>query len=237
MRTRKYTQKIAGLLAAVTLAATPASALCVNSYEEIRDLLCSRFGICLEDVQRPQFPEYEKPETGKPEIEKPEIEKPETGKPEIEKPEIEKPETGKPEQNAPGVKPPQSGNTGATDAYAAEVVRLVNAERAKVGLSALMVDSAANAAAQVRAREIVSNFSHTRPSGASCFTALREAGVNYRGAGENIAYGQPSAQAVVNAWMNSPGHRANILNAQFTSIGVGHHVQNGTHYWTQFFVN
>ena len=212
MRTRKYTQKIAGLLAAVTLAATPASALCVNSYEEIRDLLCSRFGICLEDVQRPQFPEYEKPETGKPEIEKP-------------------------EQNAPSVKPPQSGNTGATDAYAAEVVRLVNAERAKVGLSALTVNSAANAAAQVRAREIVSNFSHTRPSGASCFTALREAGVNYRGAGENIAYGQPSAQAVVNAWMNSPGHRANILNAQFTSIGVGHHVQNGTHYWTQFFVN
>ena len=217
MRTRKYTQKIAGLLAAVTLAATPASALCVNSYEEIRDLLCSRFGICLEDVQRPQFPEYEKPETGKPEIEKPDIEKP--------------------EQNAPSVKPPQSGNTGAADAYAAEVVRLVNAERAKAGLSALTVDSAANAAAQVRAREIVSNFSHTRPSGASCFTALREAGVNYRGAGENIAYGQPSAQAVVNAWMNSPGHRANILNAQFTSIGVGHHVQNGTHYWTQFFVN
>ena len=227
MRTRKYTQKIAGLLAAVTLAATPASALCVNSYEEIRDLLCSRFGICLEDVQRPQFPEYEKPETGKPEIEKPETEKPE----------IEKPEIEKPEQNAPGVKPPQSGNTGAADAYVTEVVRLVNAERAKAGLSALTVDSAANAAAQVRAREIVSNFSHTRPSGASCFTALREAGVNYRGAGENIAYGQPSAQAVVNAWMNSPGHRANILNAQFTSIGVGHHVQNGTHYWTQFFVN
>ena len=185
MRTKLYTRRIAGLLAAVTLAATPASALRFESYEQIRDLLCSRFGICLEDVQRPQLPEYD----------------------------------------------------GAADAAVTEVVRLVNAERAKAGLPALTMNRAANAAAQVRAREIVSNFSHTRPSGASCFTALREAGVNYRGAGENIAYGQPSAQAVVQAWMHSPGHRANILNAQFTAIGVGHHVQNGTHYWTQFFVN
>ena len=222
MRTRKYTQKIAGLLAAVTLAATPASALCVNSYEEIRDLLCSRFGICLEDVQRPQLPDFEQPE----------IEVPETDKPNSDKPELEVPETEKPGQNAP-----ETENNGTADAYVSEVVRLVNAERAKVGLSALTMNSAANAAAQVRAREIVSNFSHTRPSGASCFTALQEAGVNYRGAGENIAYGQSSAQAVVDAWMNSEGHRANILNAQFTSIGVGHHVQNGVHYWTQFFVN
>lgn len=202
MRTKLYTRRIAGLLAAVTLAATPASALRFESYEQIRDLLCSRFGICLEDVQRPQLPEYDKPEAEKPEIEQPAPE-----------------------------------NNGAADAVVTEVVRLVNAERAKAGLPALTMNREANAAAQVRAREIVSNFSHTRPSGASCFTALREAGVNYRGAGENIAYGQPSAQAVVQAWMHSPGHRANILNAQFTAIGVGHHVQNGTHYWTQFFVN
>ena len=217
MKTRKYTQKIAGLLAAVTLAATPASALCVDSYEDIRDLLCSRFGICLGEVQRPQQPDFELPE-----LETPDFEQPEQNTPEAETPEAERPGTE---------------NNGAADAYVTEVVRLVNAERAKAGLSALTMDSAANAAAQVRAREIVSNFSHTRPSGASCFTALQEAGVNYRGAGENIAYGQSSAQAVVDAWMNSEGHRANILNAQFTAIGVGHHVRNGVHYWTQFFVN
>lgn len=199
MKTKMYTRRIAGLLAAAVLAATPASALRLDSYESIRDLLCSRFGICMEEIQRPQLPENSIPE-------------------------VEAPETEAP------------GNGGSTaDAYVTEVVRLVNAERAKAGLSALRLDGSVNAAAQVRAREIVSNFSHTRPNGASCFTALREAGANYRGAGENIAYGQPSAQAVVNAWMNSAGHRANILNANFTTIGVGHHVQNGTHYWTQLF--
>lgn len=210
MKTKLYTRRIAGLLAAVTLAATPASALRFDSYEQIRDLLCSRFGICLEDVQRPGKPEIELPEQNRPE------EKPETDAPEMETPDIE-------DNNA--------------DAYVSEVVRLVNAERAKAGLPALSMNRTVNAAAQVRAREIVSNFSHTRPSGANCFTALQEAGVRYRGAGENIAYGQSSAQAVVNAWMNSAGHRANILNKNFTTIGVGHHVRNGVHYWTQFFVN
>ncbi|MBR3867347.1 MAG: CAP domain-containing protein [Butyricicoccus sp.] len=217
MRTRKYTQRIAGLLAAVTLAASPASALCVNSYEDIRDLLCGRFGICFDEIGRPELPDIELPE-----MDRPENNVPENNLPEIEAPEVEKPEV---EDNS------------SADAFVTEVVRLVNAERAKAGLPALTMDRAANAAAQVRAREIVSNFSHTRPNGASCFTALREAGVNYRGAGENIAYGQSSAQAVVNAWMNSEGHRANILNAQFTAIGVGHHVQNGVHYWTQFFMS
>ena len=235
MKTRKYTQRIAGLLAAVTLAAAPASAACFDPNEDIRALLCSRFGICLEDVQRPTLPDFDIPE----------IETPEDDAPEADVPEIEIPETGVPENNAPetpeaespGVESPESGNSGSADAYVTEVVRLVNAERAKAGLSALTMDATVNAAAQVRAKEIVSVFSHTRPDGSSCFTALREAGVNYRGAGENIAYGQPSAQAVVNAWMNSEGHRANILNANFTTIGVGHYVQNGTHYWAQFFTN
>lgn len=119
--------------------------------------------------------------------------------------------------------------------YAAEVVRLVNAERAKNGLSALKVDSKVQQAAQVRAKEQAQLFSHTRPNGSSCFTALAEAGVSYRGAGENIAYGQPNPSVVMNAWMNSAGHRANILNANFTTIGVGYTVINGTAYWAQMF--
>ena len=119
--------------------------------------------------------------------------------------------------------------------YAAQVVSLVNAERAKQGLSALTVSTKVQQAAQTRAGELKSSFSHTRPSGASCFTALTEAGVSYTRAGENIAYGQSSPAAVVQAWMNSSGHRANILSRDFTTIGVGYTVVNGTAYWSQFF--
>ena len=119
--------------------------------------------------------------------------------------------------------------------YISEVVRLVNAERAKEGLAALQMDSSLNSAAQVRAKEIVTSFSHTRPNGSNCFTALSEAGIKYNGSGENIAYGQKTPAEVVNAWMNSAGHRANIMSTKFTKIGVGCHNSNGTYYWSQFF--
>ncbi|RHO16452.1 CAP domain-containing protein [Butyricicoccus sp. AM18-35] len=119
--------------------------------------------------------------------------------------------------------------------YAVQVVSLVNAERAKQGLSALTVSTKVQQAAQTRAGELKSSFSHTRPSGASCFTALTEAGVPYTRAGENIAYGQSTPEAVVQSWMNSSGHRANILSSSFTSIGVGCTVVNGTAYWAQLF--
>ena len=130
-------------------------------------------------------------------------------------------------------RPAQS--TQPNSSYAAQVVSLVNAERAKQGLSALTVSTKVQQAAQTRAGELKSSFSHTRPSGASCFTALTEAGVSYTRAGENIAYGQSSPAAVVQAWMNSSGHRANILSRDFTTIGVGYTVVNGTAYWSQFF--
>lgn len=140
--------------------------------------------------------------------------------------------------NTPVVKPDQKPDTdtGASQSsYAAEVVRLVNAERAKNGLSALKASTAVTRAAQVRAGEIRTSFSHTRPNGTSCFTALGQAGASYRGAGENIAYGQATPAAVMNSWMNSSGHRANILNSKFTTIGVGYTVINGTPYWIQMF--
>lgn len=127
-----------------------------------------------------------------------------------------------------------------TDAYIAEVVALVNAEREKEGLSALNGSNAKlNAAAAVRAAEIVESFSHTRPDGRSCFTALAESGVSYGWAGENIAAGQRTPAAVVNAWMNSPGHRANILNEHFAQTGVGCVYGNGAYgiYWVQMFVD
>ena len=133
--------------------------------------------------------------------------------------------------------PDQPGTDGSQDAFANEVVRLVNEERAKAGLPALTVDRGAASAAQVRAKEIERSFSHTRPDGSSFNSALTEAGVNFRGAGENIAYGQNSPEKVMEGWMNSSGHRANILNRDFTSIGVGHYQDaSGTDYWTQLFI-
>lgn len=125
-----------------------------------------------------------------------------------------------------------------SEAFMDEVVRLVNEEREKEGLSALTVDSSAAKAAQVRAEELVESYDHTRPDGSSCFTALDQAGASYWTAGENIAAGYSTPEAVVEAWMNSPGHRANILSSSFTKIGVGYfHAESGYRdYWVQMFL-
>ena len=131
---------------------------------------------------------------------------------------------------------PGSGETGTVDEFTVEVVRLVNQEREKAGTTQRSTVQAAEAA-QVRAGEIENLFSHTRPDGTSFVTALQEAGVSYRGAGENIAYGQKTPEQVMEGWMNSQGHRANILNPNFTAIGVGHYQNSrGVSYWTQLFV-
>lgn len=145
---------------------------------------------------------------------------------------------GDPIPDQPGnMLPDQPETDGGQDEFANEVVRLVNEERAKAGLSALTVDAGAASAAQVRARETETSFSHTRPDGSSFNSALTEAGVNFRGAGENIAYGQNSPEKVMESWMNSSGHRANILNSSYTSIGVGHYQNaSGVDYWTQLFI-
>ena len=120
-----------------------------------------------------------------------------------------------------------------------EVVRLTNAERAKEGLPALKTFDALDEAAAIRAPETVGLFSHTRPDGSTCFTALDETGAK-QGAytyGENIAAGNSTPAATVEQWMNSPGHRANILNKDYTHIGVGYATggQYG-YYWVQMFV-
>lgn len=123
-----------------------------------------------------------------------------------------------------------------TATYAEQVVALVNKERVKAGLSELTLDKTIETAATVRAKEIEQSFSHTRPDGSSFSTALKEQGITYRGSGENIAWGQKSPEEVVNAWMNSEGHRANILNSKYTKIGVGHYQNSkGTNYWAQLF--
>ena len=118
-----------------------------------------------------------------------------------------------------------------------EVIRLTNSARSQNGYAALVEDGALSEAAAVRAREIVRSFSHTRPSGASFSSALSESGVSYLRAGENIASGQKSASEVVNAWMNSPGHRANILNSSYSRIGSASVNIDGTLYWVQLFAD
>lgn len=120
--------------------------------------------------------------------------------------------------------------------FAAQVANLVNAERRKAGLQELAFDTQISSAALTRANEIETVFSHTRPDGSSFSTVLKENGISYRGAGENIAWGQTSPEEVMNAWMSSEGHRANILNPNFTKIGVGHRQNaSGRNYWVQLF--
>lgn len=116
--------------------------------------------------------------------------------------------------------------------FAAEVLRLVNVERNAEGLPALSAgDAASHRAAAVRAAEIQQSFSHTRPNGSEWYSALYEAGVTYYGAGENIAWGQRTPAAVVNAWMNSPGHRSNIMSISYTHLAVCF----DNYYWVQLF--
>ena len=108
----------------------------------------------------------------------------------------------------------------------------VNAYRAEAGLEALVWDDAIYAATQTRAQELVSTFSHTRPDGSSCFTALSG---GYTTAGENIAMGQRSAESVCNSWYNSPGHKANMLNENYTKGAIACWYENGTYYWVNLF--
>lgn len=120
--------------------------------------------------------------------------------------------------------------------FESEVVRLVNEIRVENGLKPLTENWELSRVARYKSQDMVDNryFSHTSPTYGSPFQMIRAFGLSFRSAGENIAYGQRTPQAVVNAWMNSSGHRANILNTSYTQIGVGY-VANG-HYWTQMFI-
>ncbi|MGN0507365.1 MAG: CAP domain-containing protein [Lachnospiraceae bacterium] len=143
-------------------------------------------------------------------------------------------------ENVPEISLPETDGslTSTEQSYIAQVVKLVNEERAKNGLSALTYDATLQRAAQVRAEEIVKSFSHTRPNGSNFSSVLKEFGISARRSGENIAWGQKTPKEVVTAWMNSSGHRANILNANYTKIGVGCNISpSGTIYWSQLFTN
>lgn len=130
--------------------------------------------------------------------------------------------------------PPQ-----AVTSQAEAVLLLVNQERSKQGLKELKLSSDLTNIATMKSKDMADKkyFSHTSPTYGTPFQMLQNFGVTYRAAGENIAAGQKTAHEVMNSWMNSSGHRANILNASYTELGVGYYV-GGSYgvYWTQIFV-
>ena len=123
-----------------------------------------------------------------------------------------------------------------SSSFAAQVVALCNEQRAAAGLDPLVEDAALDSRAQIRAGEIITSFSHTRPDGSSCFTVIGD--VSWTTCGENIAAGYQTPADVVNGWMNSEGHRANIMNPSFKKIGIGYCTGGnyGTN-WVQLFTD
>ncbi|WP_458415299.1 SafA/ExsA family spore coat assembly protein [Schinkia sp. CFF1] len=127
----------------------------------------------------------------------------------------------------------------ATKSIESQVIQLTNQQRAKYGLPALKANWELSRVARFKATDMRDKnyFSHTSPTYGSPFTMMKNFGISYSAAAENIAAGQATPQEVVNAWMNSPGHRQNILDSRMTQIGVGY-AKGGSyrHYWSQMFI-
>ncbi|MET1179355.1 CAP domain-containing protein [Peribacillus simplex] len=121
-------------------------------------------------------------------------------------------------------------------AFEQQVVKLTNAEREKQGLAALKIDTELSKVARIKSQDMKDKnyFDHNSPTYGSPFDMMKQFGISYTTAGENIAQGQQTPEEVVQAWMNSQGHRENIMNPSFTHIGVGY-VESGN-YWTQQFI-
>ncbi len=116
-----------------------------------------------------------------------------------------------------------------------EVLELVNAQRMAAGCKPLMMTAVQEDLAEQRAVEITALFDHDRPDGRSCATVADDVKLTYNAFGENIAAGQANAQEVMDSWMNSEGHKANILNKDYTHIGIGCFEYSGKLYWVQIF--
>lgn len=118
-----------------------------------------------------------------------------------------------------------------------QVWDIVNEERAKEGKSALEWDEDISELTTIRAEELASSYSHTRPDGQSFYSVFSENDMSYRSCGENIAAGQKTPEIVMNAWMNSTGHRNNILKDSYTHMAVGCYTSGGRTYWVQLFAS
>jgi uncharacterized YkwD family protein len=148
---------------------------------------------------------------------------------------INQPEPAQPAQPKQESQNQQQAPAGISQ-VAQQVIDLTNEQRKQNGLPALQADAQLSGVAQKKSADMRQNgyFSHTSPTYGSPFDMMRDHGINYKTAGENIAQGQPTPEEVVKAWMDSPGHRKNILSQEFTHIGVGY--DSSGHHWTQMFI-
>ncbi|RSS82263.1 CAP domain-containing protein, partial [Streptomyces sp. WAC05292] len=145
------------------------------------------------------------------------------------------PPAARPEPQAPAAPEPSAPTAAPDSGAAAQILALVNKERAAVGCPALTVNEQLAKAAQAHSEDMASHttMSHTGSDGSDPGERITRAGYEWRTYGENVAYGYSTAEQVMQGWMNSPGHRQNILNCAFKEIGVG--LAQPNHYWTQDF--
>jgi uncharacterized YkwD family protein len=156
------------------------------------------------------------------------------------KPAVTTPVATKPAPSTATTTPSNTTVSSSNLTYEQKVAELVNIERQKAGLSALTFDQSVSNVARTKSKDMAANnyFAHQSPTYGSAGDMLTKFGIRWSAWGENIASGQRTPEAVVTAWMNSSGHRANILSSNFSKIGVGYAVNsNGTPYWTQIFTN
>jgi uncharacterized YkwD family protein len=218
----------------------------LNKY--IQDIL-SKYGANAQNInfqdclkgQAPQPKEAPKADAPAPEQKAPEAEAPAPAQPKAQEQQQAQPKAQEQQAQPQAQKQQQqakpAAETGELSQYEQKVVELTNQERAKQGLPALEVDAELSKVAKEKSRDMQANnyFSQDSPTYGSPFDMMKQFGIEYSSAGENIAMGQPTPEEVVQAWMNSEGHRKNIMNSNYTHIGVGH-VENG-HYWTQQFIS
>lgn len=144
-----------------------------------------------------------------------------------------------PDEPDPTPKPQPQASASVSSSIGSSILSLVNEYRAQVGAEPLSYSSAMQSAANARAQECITSFSHTRPDGSGASSVMAEYGVSYSGFGENLFYASGvssvSASTVTSAWMNSSGHRANILEPRFTSMCIGTAVDGDTIYVVQLF--
>ena len=182
-------------------------------------------------------PEAAEPEAAEPEAAEPEAAEPEAAEPEAAEPEAAEPEAAEPEVTEPEVAEPVVTESEGTDqAIINEVIALVNEERAKEGLQPLSNNTNLSKVAYMKAVDMADNdyFDHNSPTYGDPFTMMDTFGIEYTAAAENIAVGYTTAESVMEGWMNSEGHRKNILNPDFTEIGIGY--EKNEHNWVQMFI-
>jgi uncharacterized YkwD family protein len=202
------------------------------NYDQINSLLKKYFPNCNFQWNAPTYQQQAKaPVQQQPAAQKPVQQQPAAQKPVQQQ---QKPAQQQPAQQKPAAQQP--AQAASVSAYEQKVVELTNQERAKYGVPALQLDENLSKVARAKSMDMKNKgyFDHTSPTYGSPFDMMKQFGISYSSAGENIAMGQRSPEEVVNAWMNSEGHRKNILNGSFTHIGVGY-VESGN-YWTQMFI-